>query len=205
METATLFINDTQAFDNAVFQMQTGNTPANYEGWLKDVAKTLDSIKKIAETSDAITSEEEYTLGDVINFLETISVRCGGRTNPITEDFWNIQEWLDTTIDEVCETMETQCCKIDDDYALVLTMESDFCESGYEYERTDEDGTVWAPCVSLRYYCAYGSPEDWQYVRVDDNPDASPLADYVISDQNELAEVLDWMRKDLDGYFCIKS
>lgn len=204
MKTATLVINDTKKFDDAVFQMQTGNTRTNYDGWLKDVIKTLESIKTFAENSDSITSEEEYTLGDVINLLDTISVSVENRENPVTEEFYEFQEWLDSTIDDVVETMETQYCKVDDKYALVLSMEPDFCKNGYEYEHTDEDGTTWCPCISLRYYTDYGCPEDWQYVRVNDNPDASPLSDYVVSDQNEQADVMEWIRKDLDKYLCIK-
>lgn len=205
MKTATLVINDTKKFDNAVFQMQTGSNKASYDGWLQDVIKTLQGIQQYAATTDAISSEEEYTLGDVINLLDTISVRVGGRTNPITEDFYELQNWLYSSIEEVVETMETQYCKVDDQYSLVLSMEPDFCKNGYEYEHTDEDGDTWLPCISLRYYSSYGCPEDWQYVRENDNQDASPIADYVVSDQKEQAEVIEWIRKDLDQHLNIKS
>lgn len=193
MKTATLVINDTKKFDDAVFQMQTGNTRTNYEGWLQDVIKTLDAIKKFAETSDAITSEEEYTLGDVINLLSTVSVtvkqECS--SNPIDDIYYDIIEWVSTTVDEVMDTGVSHYYKLDDSFALVLARVDGFEPCG--------DNTS-LPCLSIRHLGKSNNPDNWVYVRIDDNAYAVADGAYTISHECEIDDVVRWLKQDFDEY-----
>lgn len=201
MKTATLVINDTKKFDDAVFQMQTGNTRTNYEGWLQDVIKTLKGIQQYAATTDAISSEEEYTLGDVINLLSTVSVtvkqECS--SNPIDDVYYDIIEWVSTTVDEVINTGVSHYYKLDDSFALVLARVDGFEPCDYDYERKDGDNTS-LPCLSIRHLDKSNNPDNWVYVRIDDNAYAVADGAYIISHECEIDDVVRWLKQDFDEY-----
>lgn len=67
-----------EAFDKALWQTETGFDEQAYNNWLKESAAVME---KIYEKIDGIVETGElYLLGDVINLLDsiTIKVRKGG-------------------------------------------------------------------------------------------------------------------------------
>lgn len=62
-----------EAFDKALWQTETGFDEQAYNNWLKESAAVM---KKTYEKIDGIVETEElYLLGDVINLLDSITIK----------------------------------------------------------------------------------------------------------------------------------
>ncbi len=73
---AILRIHNTDAFDKAVWQSRPDFKEEQYNEWLQSTAvKSLQSIYDIIETSDGVSPDDMYVLGDVINMLSKTKIK----------------------------------------------------------------------------------------------------------------------------------
>lgn len=75
MGKAGILTINTNRFDDAVWQSETGFTQKNYNTWLHGASSTLQNIYDTLDGIDVISPEQLYLLGDVINLLDNIEIK----------------------------------------------------------------------------------------------------------------------------------